>query len=129
MIGAAITDVPGSSAVFKGGVIAYANEIKQEVLGVPAETLADHGAVSETVVRAMAEGARRVMGATWAVSVSGVAGPDGGTPEKPVGLVWIGVAGPDGATAERHMFGGNRRDVRAQATETGLRLLLRLSTT
>ncbi len=123
LIAGALTSVPGSSTVFKGGVIAYANDAKQNILGVPADTLAMHGAVSEPVVRAMAEGARRLLGTTWAVSVSGIAGPGGGTAEKPVGLVWLAVAGPEGTTAEKHVFAGERGDVRAQAVATALLML------
>jgi nicotinamide-nucleotide amidase len=87
-----ITDVPGSSAVFTHGFVTYANEAKRDVLGVPQELLDAHGAVSEPVVRAMAEGALRVSGADIAVAVTGIAGPDGGTPEKPVGTVWLAWA-------------------------------------
>jgi len=107
-IGAALTAVPGSSDGFLGGVIAYANRVKQEVLGVPADLLEAHGAVSDPVAIAMAEGARRLTGSTWALAVSGVAGPGGGSAEKPVGLVHIALAGPAGSTSSTVRFGESR---------------------
>jgi nicotinamide-nucleotide amidase len=87
-----ITDVPGASAVFLAGLVTYSNEAKQNLLGVRAETLAAHGAVSEPTVREMAEGARKHLGADYAIAITGIAGPSGGTPEKPVGTVFIGLA-------------------------------------
>jgi nicotinamide-nucleotide amidase len=107
-VGAALTAVPGSSSVFLGGVIAYANAIKQRLLDVPANLLEQHGAVSEPVAMAMAAGARQLLQCDWAVAVSGVAGPGGGTAEKPVGLVYIAVAGPDGITALQRLYGAAR---------------------
>lgn len=107
-IGAALTAVPGASAVFLGGVIAYANASKRDILGVPEPLLARHGAVSDAVVAAMAEGARRLTGADWAVAVSGIAGPGGASADKPVGLVYIAVAGPQGCVAEAVRFGSRR---------------------
>jgi nicotinamide-nucleotide amidase len=107
-IGAALAAVPGASEVFLGGVIAYANAVKQGLLGVPAELLAAHGAVSDPVARAMAEGARRATGAHWAMAVTGIAGPGGGSADKPVGLVHIAVAGPDGCDSEGVRFGASR---------------------
>ncbi|MEB3254968.1 MAG: competence/damage-inducible protein A [Synechococcaceae cyanobacterium] len=107
-IGAALAAVPGASQTFLGGVIAYANSVKQGLLAVPEALLREQGAVSDAVVLAMAEGARRCTGATWAVAVSGIAGPTGGSAEKPVGLVHIAVAGPNGAQAEPVRFGAQR---------------------
>jgi len=107
-LGAALAAVPGASDVFLGGVIAYANPVKQELLGVAPELLAAHGAVSDPVARAMAEGARRATGAHWALAVTGIAGPAGGSVEKPVGLVHIAVAGPDGCSSEGVRFGSSR---------------------
>jgi nicotinamide-nucleotide amidase len=107
-LGAALTAVPGASDVFLGGVIAYANVVKQQLLGVPAAMLEAHGAVSDPVAIAMAEGARRVTGSTWALALTGVAGPGGGSPGKPVGLVHIALAGPGGSTSEGVRFGGGR---------------------
>ena len=118
-LGAALAAVPGASDVFRGGVIAYANAVKQELLGVPAALLDSHGAVSDPVALAMAEGARRVTGASWAIAVTGIAGPGGGTVEKPVGLVHIAVAGPDGSRSEAVRFGSSRRRSWIQALTAG----------
>ena len=107
-LGATLAAVPGASDVFLGGVIAYANSVKQALLGVPAALLERHGAVSDPVAQAMAEGARRATGADWALAISGVAGPGGGTEQKPVGLVHIAVAGPAGCSSEGVRFGASR---------------------
>ena len=107
-LGASLAVVPGASDVFLGGVIAYANAVKQGLLGVPAATLAADGAVSDPVAQVMAEGARRATGAHWALAVTGIAGPGGGSAEKPVGLVHIAVAGPDGCSSEGVRFGSSR---------------------
>ena len=107
-LGAALAAVPGASDVFLGGVIAYANSVKQQLLGVPAGTLAVHGAVSDPVALAMAEGACRVTGADWAIAVTGVAGPGGGSADKPVGLVHIAIAGPAGSSSAAVRFGATR---------------------
>jgi nicotinamide-nucleotide amidase len=98
-----LTNIPGASAVLLGGFVTYANAVKTQVLGIPAESIEQHGAVSEPVARAMAEGARRVSGADYAVSTTGIAGPSGGTDEKPVGTVFIGVSGPEGTQVYRHL--------------------------
>ncbi len=119
-LGERITSVPGSSDVFVGGVISYANAVKQGLLGVKEVTLKAYGAVSAECACEMAEGARHVFGSDWAVSITGVAGPEGGTPEKPVGLVFIGIAGPDGVAAEEHRFRGNRENVRQRAGQFAL---------
>ena len=118
-LGAALAAVPGASDVFKGGVIAYANAVKQELLGVSAALLDSYGAVSDPVALAMAEGARRVTGASWAIAVTGIAGPGGGTVEKPVGLVHIAVAGPDGSRSKAVRFGSSRRRSWIQALTAG----------
>ncbi len=107
-LGAALAGVPGASDVWLGGVIAYANGVKQGLLGVPAELLQAHGAVSDPVAQAMAEGARRATGADWALAITGVAGPGGGSDAKPVGLVHLAVAGPDGCSSEGVRFGASR---------------------
>lgn len=119
-----ITAVPGASKYFLGGVVSYANEVKVNVLGVNAEDLKKYGAVSEAVARQMAEGARKVTGAEYAVSTTGVAGPDGGTKEKPVGTVWIGVAGPHGSYAKEFHFSATRERNIAKASVKALELLL-----
>ena len=123
MVAARLTDVPGSSASFVGGVVAYADEVKSSELGVPEELLAEHGAVSPEVAVAMAEGARGRLGADVAVAVTGVAGPGGGTPEKPVGLVHIHAAGPNGSLARMLDLPGEREQIRVRATVTALHLL------
>jgi len=129
-LGAALAAVPGASEVFLGGVIAYANAVKQGLLGVSPELLNAHGAVSDPVARAMAEGARRATGATWALAITGIAGPGGGSTEKPVGLVHIAVAGPQGCTSEGLRFGASRGRSWIQSLSAGealnrLRLRLR----
>lgn len=103
-----ITSVPGSSAYYNGSVIAYANEVKEKVLGVKMEDLQNYGAVSETVVRAMAEGVKELMGTDFGLASSGIAGPDGGTKEKPVGTIWLAIAGPDGTETIKLSLGDNR---------------------
>jgi nicotinamide-nucleotide amidase len=128
MVAARLTDVPGSSASFVGGVVAYADEVKRSELRVPEELLADHGAVSAEVAAAMAEGARQRLGADVAVAVTGVAGPDGGTPEKPVGRVYLHAAGPDGSLARVLDLPGERGQIRVRATVTALHLLRALLT-
>lgn len=123
-VGYAVTAVPGSSAVFRGGVISYDNAVKREVLGVPQEVLETKGAVSPECAAAMAEGARRLLKTDFAVSLTGIAGPGGGSAGKPVGLVWFGLATAAGARTEKVLFPGDRRDVRAAAVEHALGLLL-----
>ena len=114
-LGAALAAVPGASDGFLGGVIAYANAVKQNLLGVPAELLEAHGAVSDPVAIAMAEGARRLTGSSWSVAVTGIAGPGGGSGAKPVGLVHIAVVGPEGSRSEGLGFGDRRGRAGIQA--------------
>jgi nicotinamide-nucleotide amidase len=123
LIAAAITDIAGSSAVFTHGFVTYANAAKTQMLGVPEEMLATHGAVSAEVAAAMAAGARDRAGATIAVSTTGIAGPDGGSAEKPVGLVWFGLATARGVTTYHRMFPGSRAEVRRASVEFALALL------
>ena len=122
-VGSAITAVPGSSAVFAGGVISYSNEVKRDVLGVAADILQNVGAVSSETAAQMAEGARRLLKTNLAVSLTGMAGPDGGSEEKPVGLVWFGLATKDGVRTEKCIFRGDRAQVRAQAITHALGML------
>ena len=123
-IGAALTSVSGASAVYKGGIISYTNEVKHSLLGVPAEVLDRYGAVSEPIAGAMAEGARKALEADVAVSVTGLAGPAGDEYGNPVGTVFIGYS--DGKkTAVKHcLFSGNRESIRNQTIEAALRLIL-----
>jgi len=125
MLGARLTAVPGSSQYFAGGFITYSNRLKHELLGVPAETLDSFGAVSPETAEAMAAGARERAGSTYAVSITGVAGPDGGSPEKPVGLVYIGIAGPEGTAVAQRRFIGDRERIRVFTTQAALDLLRR----
>lgn len=120
-----LTSIPGSSAYFLGSVVSYSNDVKSEVLGVPEEFLKDYGAVSEPVVRAMAEGVRSQMKSTYALATTGVAGPTGGSEDKPVGTVWIACAGPKG-TVSRKLQLGNLRDVNVQLTAMHVLNMLRM---
>jgi nicotinamide-nucleotide amidase len=124
MLGSLITDVGGSSDYFRGGFIVYANEVKEQTLGVRAETLQTHGAVSEATVREMAEGARARLDTTYGIAISGVAGPGGGTPEKPVGTVHIAVAGPRGVRHKLLGWPGTRDQIRRLSCYWALSLLL-----
>jgi nicotinamide-nucleotide amidase len=126
LVGARLTDVAGASDVYVGGVVAYANAVKEERLGVPAAVLERHGAVSAETAEAMADGARAALGADAAVAVTGIAGPDGGTPEKPVGLVYVGVVTPAARSTESFVFSGDREAVRTRATVLSLHALRRL---
>ena len=128
MVAARLTDVPGSSESFVGGVVAYSDDVKRAELGVPEKLLVKHGAVSAEVAAAMAEGARERLRADVAVSVTGVAGPGGGTPEKPVGLVYVHAAGPDGSLSRVLDLPGERGQIRLRATVTALHLLRALLT-
>ena len=118
-----ITGVPGSSRYFKGSVVAYSNELKEELLGVSHESIAAYGAVSEPVAREMAAGAQKRMKADYVIAVTGISGPDGGTPEKPVGTTWIAIATPGEIVAKRFLFGEHRgRNIRRAALE-GMNML------
>jgi len=126
LVAARLTDVPGSSDVVLGGVVAYANEVKTHELGVPDELLAVHGAVSAEVAAAMAAGVRQRLGADLGVAVTGVAGPDGGSVEKPVGLVHLHVSAPDGEKGTAFSLPGDRQAIRARATVAALHLARRV---
>lgn len=126
-IAKALTDVAGSSQWFDGGIVAYSNGAKIGLLGVPGDVLAAHGAVSEPVVRAMAEGARRRFAADLAVAVSGIAGPGGGSADKSVGTVHFAWAAPNGVTAARHVYAGGRETVRRRTVALALERLVELA--
>ncbi|MBI5706796.1 MAG: competence/damage-inducible protein A [Armatimonadetes bacterium] len=122
-LGARLTGVPGSSAVFLGGVISYANEVKERLLSVHPGVLLEKGAVSAECAREMAEGAKGLIGADWALSITGVAGPGGGSEAKPVGLIYIGWSGPDSSGAQEFKFRGSRESIRIRSIQSALVLL------
>jgi PncC family amidohydrolase len=118
-----ITNVAGSSSYFLGGIVAYAYDVKERVLGVSHATLYDHGAVSEQTAQAMASGARRLLGTDLAVAVTGIAGPGGGMPNKPVGLVYLALSARDELRCERHVWSGDRESNKWQSSEAALRMV------
>ena len=124
LIAETLTSEPGSSGYFLGSVVSYANAAKVELLGVPEAALEKHGAVSAQVARAMAEGARERLGADIAAAVTGIAGPDGGTPQKPVGLTYVAVADADGSDVRRLLFGGDRATNREAAADAAISWLI-----
>lgn len=124
LIGHRITNVPGSSAYFAGGVIAYANQIKMDVLGVSVHTLEEYGAVSKQTVLEMARGVRQLMGTEIGAAISGIAGPEGGTVGKPVGLTWIGLSAPAVDRAWQHIWPGSRLEVKQQSAQQVLHILV-----
>ncbi len=124
LISSRITDVPGSSEYFLGGIVAYAYEVKVALLDVSWDTLHTYGAVSRETILEMARGARTRLSGDIAISVSGIAGPGGGTPDKPVGTVWIGLASKDGEWAEEFHFSGNREQNKTSAADAALQFLL-----
>ncbi len=124
LIAKRITDIPGSSGYFLLGAVTYSNYSKERVLGVPAGLIEKYGAVSSEVALAMAEGVRRVSGSDIAIATTGIAGPDGGTPEKPVGTVFIAIDSPDGGITFLHRFEGDRNTIREVTAEAALTLLL-----
>jgi competence/damage-inducible protein CinA-like protein len=126
LVAARLTSIPGSSDVVLGGIVSYSNGVKMHELGVPAELIAEHGAVSAEVAAAMARGARERLGADVAVSVTGIAGPGGGTPEKPVGLVYLHAEGPLGGTGREFSFPGDRASIRARSVTGALHLVRHL---
>ena len=123
LIASTLTDISGSSAVILGGVITYSNEAKQEILHVPQATLMAHGAVSEATAHAMAEGARKLFSTDVAVSVTGIAGPGGGTPEKPVGLVYIGIATAQGVRVDQRIWLQDRLGNKSASVYHALQML------
>lgn len=125
LVGHRVTEVAGSSAYFLGGIVSYANEAKEQLLGVSRETLRDFGAVSAETALEMARGARRVLGADIGLSVTGIAGPTGGTPDKPVGLAYIALSTAGGERCERQVWEGERSENKALSAEAALELLRR----
>jgi PncC family amidohydrolase len=126
LLAARLTDMPGASRYLTAGLVTYSNSAKERLLGVPPETLAAYGAVSEQTVKAMTEGALRTVDADAAMAITGVAGPDGGSADKPVGTVWVGAAVGDRLEVERHRFDGDRAAVRAASVRACLELMDRL---
>lgn len=124
LVAASLTEVAGSSGYFLGGVVAYANRAKEGLLGVPSTVLAAHGAVSAQVAKAMAQAARSRFGSDLAAAITGIAGPDGGTAEKPVGLVYVGLAREGGVEVRRLQLAGDRPAVRASAARAALEWLV-----
>jgi nicotinamide-nucleotide amidase len=125
LVGKLLTDIPGSSAYFMGGAIVYSNELKTKLLGVPSVTIEQHGAVSAETARYMAEGIKNISGATLGLSLTGIAGPDGGTPEKPVGLTYIGLATPVTTNAREFRYTSDRDGNRVRAASTALDMVRR----
>ncbi|MBC7081571.1 MAG: CinA family protein [Thermoplasmatales archaeon] len=124
LIAHTLTNISGSSEYYKGGIVAYSNEIKAKILGVKEETLKKYGAVSEQTAREMAEGAKKVIGADIAIATTGIAGPTGGTEEKPVGLVYIALATPEGTEVKRFLFKGDRLENKQNFCNSALQMLL-----
>lgn len=127
LLSAMITDVPGASSSLERGFVTYSNESKTEMLGVPAELIKKHGAVSEEVATAMAEGALKNSRAHVSVSITGIAGPDGGSEQKPVGLVYIATSYKGKTAAKKYNFSGDRDSIRKQAAEKASKLLLEMA--
>src|SRR5262249_30619327 len=122
-----LTNIPGSSAYVLGGIVAYSNAVKESHLHVRRETLLAHGAVSEAVAAEMAAGARQALGVDVGVSITGIAGPSGGTPEKPVGLTYIGLSAPNYVKiVERHIWQGDREAIKAASADAALQLVLKI---
>jgi PncC family amidohydrolase len=123
MLGSIITSFPGSSVYFLGGVVSYSNSAKENILGVSKEVMMEKGAVSREVAVEMAEGVRRLFGSDVSLSITGIAGPGGGTAEKPVGLVWMGISWKGGTAAMRFDFTGDRDAVRKNSTDAAVRVI------
>jgi PncC family amidohydrolase len=126
LVGHTLTNVPGSSDYFLGGIIAYSYEAKERLLGVSHQTLYEHGAVSKETAVEMARGARSALGADVGLSVTGISGPGGGTPEKAVGLTWVAVSSRQGERAEQYLWDGDRESNKLQSAEAALSLLLKV---
>ena len=125
LLSATLAAVPGVSDIFLGSIVSYAYQAKEDLLGVSHTTLMNEGAVSETVARQMAQGVRNQLKCHWSVSITGIAGPTGGSLEKPVGTVWFAVSGPGFETAEKKLFSGSRTDVQKQSVDFSIELLFK----
>ena len=126
MIGQMITSVSGASDYYRGGIVSYSNEVKQKLLGVDPKLLCEHGAVSQQVAEAMSCGVKKILGVDWGIGITGIAGPTGGTDEKPLGLVYTSLCGPDEkVTVKKHLFGGHnpREIIRQRASLAALNAL------
>lgn len=124
LVGDRITNIPGSSEYFQGGIVAYAYQVKADLLGVSWESLDSHGAVSREVVVEMAMGARKFLKADVAASISGIAGPGGGTPAKPVGTVWLALVAPDGSWTREFHFPGDRMQIKAASADAAMQFIV-----
>lgn len=120
---ATLSEVAGVSDIFLGSVVSYSNDIKENLLKVSSGTLKNEGAVSEQVARQMAQGLRNQLKSHWSVAITGIAGPTGGTPDKPVGTVWFAVVGPGFEASRRKQFSGTRREIQTQAVEAAFEFL------
>lgn len=123
-LSAKLTEIPGVSDIFVGSIVCYANSVKEDILGVMPETIRSEGAVSEAVALQMANGARRILKSSWSAAVTGIAGPDGGTKDKPVGTVCFGVAGPGVEYTEKKLFVGDRVQIQVQSAEWLVEVLM-----
>jgi PncC family amidohydrolase len=123
LLAAKITNVPGSSDYFDRGIVTYSNQAKSQILGVPEEVIAKHGAVSSQVAEAMAKGAVKISGADVGIGITGIAGPTGGTPEKPVGLVYVSLANKQKAWVEKFLFGDDRQIIRERSSYAALNMI------
>jgi len=124
LLSAFLTTLPGVSDVYMGSIVAYSNRVKEDLLDVPSSLLRTVGAVSLPVARRMASGVRKSLGTTWALGITGVAGPGGGSPQKPVGTVCFGLSGPGVEWAEQHQLGGERREIQTASVLKALEILL-----
>lgn len=125
LLAAKLTEKPGSSRYFLGSVVSYSNEVKHKILGVPLNELQTYGAVSHQVAKSMAEGVKKLTGSTLAISITGIAGPDGGTSQKPVGTVFLALAATDGTWSYENHFSGGRDTVRTKTVDAALDLILK----
>ena len=123
-LSAFVTEQPGVSDIFLGSVVSYSNQVKEDLLGVRRDALLSEGAVSDKVARQMAQGVRRQLHSEWSVAITGIAGPSGGTPDKPVGTVWFAVCGPNFEAAEKKLFTGSRVEIQDHAVNFAIEFLI-----